>query len=244
MKFSIIIASLNAEALIQRAISSVLSQDYTNYEIIVQDGGSTDQTVNILKQFTSNVNWVSEPDAGIYDAWNKALDRVTGDWALFLGADDLLLDKAVLSKCWKHLTRLPPEVWFAYGTLILGEAGQPSMVVARSLLNAYHHFFVDLGLPFPATFTRVPVLKKHRFDASFRIVGDFDFAARLISPSNVARLPVEISYMEMGGISSNLQYQNILLQERLRVLRTRVAPKAQELLQACMELLEKEAFPG
>jgi len=99
LKFSIIIAAMNAESLIQRAILSVLTQIYPDYEIIVQDGGSTDGTLEILRRFKRRVNWTSEPDAGVYDAWNKALARVTGDWALFLGADDFLLDKEALSKC-------------------------------------------------------------------------------------------------------------------------------------------------
>ena len=241
MKFSIIIATMNGATLIQRAIVSVLTQVWPDYEIIVQDGGSTDGTIDIVKQFKSRVAWVSEPDTGVYDAWNKALDRASGDWALFLGDDDFLLDKEVLAKCQVYLGKLPPEVSFAYGGLVVGKQGTVSYVLERSLPAVYHTFLSDMGLPFPATFIRVPLLKEHRFDAGFKIAGDFDFAARLVSPSNVAQLPLRVSYMETGGLSTNPKFGRTLLAERLRVLRTHIRPKAGELVGALADTTEKEA---
>ena len=243
MKFSIIIAAMNAEALIQRAIVSVLVQIYPNYEIIVQDGGSTDGTLEILKRFKNRVNLVSEPDAGLYDAWNKALARVTGDWAIFLGGDDFLLDQEVLAKCAVYLKKLPQGVSFAYGVLAVMEKDSICYTINRSLAAMYHMFLSNMGLPFPATFIRVDVLKEHGFDSGFKIAGDFDFAARLISPSNVARLPVHVSAMESGGLSLNPKHRHTMHEERLRVLRTHIRPKAEELVLALADATEKE-FAG
>jgi hypothetical protein len=101
-------------------------------------------------------------------------------------------------------------------------------------------FLSDMGLPFPATFTRVDVLKEHGFDSGYKIAGDFDFAARLISPSNVARLPIWISGMESGGLSSNAKHRRVLHEERLRVLRSHILPKAQDLVLALVDAMEEE----
>ena len=240
MKFSIIIATMNAEALLERAILSGLTQVYPQYEIIVQDGGSTDGTLDILKRFKGRINWVSEPDTGVYDAWNKALARAAGDWAIFLGADDFLLDQEVLAKCAVYLKRLPPEVLFAYGGLVIRKNDSGAYVMELSLARMYHMFLSDMGLPFPATFVRVSALKEHGFDSGFKIAGDFDFAARLISPYNAVRLPVRVTVMEWGGLSTNPKHRHTLQEERLRVLRTRIWPKGQELIQGMMDAMEKE----
>ena len=226
MKFSVVIATKNAETLLQRAIVSVLTQIYPHYEIIVQDSCSTDGTVAVLKKFKSRVNWISTPDSGVYDAWNKALDRVTGDWAIFLGADDFLLDKEILARSSAYLKALPGDVLFAYGALAIGENNAVKYILDRPLSSMYHLFLADMGMPFPATFVRVSALKQHRFNPNYKIAGDFDFAARLISPSNVVRLPVRVSFMEAGGLSNNVATRPLLLKERLTVLRTHIAPKA------------------
>lgn len=92
-KISIIIVTLNAEATLQNCLNSIYKQTYPALEIIVMDGKSTDGTVDLLKVNDKNITlWKSEKDNGIYDAMNKALDYVTGDWIYFLGADDVLFD--------------------------------------------------------------------------------------------------------------------------------------------------------
>ncbi|MDB5089550.1 MAG: hypothetical protein JWR09_3544 [Mucilaginibacter sp.] len=92
-KISIIIVTLNVETTLQNCLDSIYKQVYPSLEIIVMDGGSTDGTVNLLKANDAQISlWKSEKDNGIYDAMNKALDYVTGDWVYFLGADDVLFD--------------------------------------------------------------------------------------------------------------------------------------------------------
>ena len=93
---SIITAVYNAENYLADCIVSVLSQSYKNFEYILIDGGSTDDTVNIIKQYQHKLAyWSSEPDKGIYDAWNKGLAVAKGEWIAFVGADDLLYPDAL-----------------------------------------------------------------------------------------------------------------------------------------------------
>ncbi|MCL1940139.1 MAG: glycosyltransferase [Desulfovibrionaceae bacterium] len=240
MKFSCIVATLNSSRLLSRALGSVLSQSHGNYELIVQDGGSTDNTLDLLRRYGSRVDWRSEADAGVYDAWNKALDRATGDWALFLGSDDFLLAGDVLARSRDCLAGMPPAVDFAYGNLALGTDGRPKTRIVSSLSVIYSQFFLGVGLPFPSTFVRMETLKQHRFDPSFRIAGDLEFTLRCLNGLNVARMPHYISFMEHGGLSNNPQYAPLLREERKRVLREQIVPKAGLIAECCLRHLDEE----
>ena len=93
---TVITAVLNAVGAIKDCIESVVRQEYPNIEHIVLDGGSSDGTVDVLRHYDDRIAlWRSEPDRGIYDAWNKALREARGEWICFLGADDEFLPGAV-----------------------------------------------------------------------------------------------------------------------------------------------------
>ena len=107
-RISVVIAVRDAVTVIGRSIDSVLAQDYPHVELIVIDGASTDGTQQVIEARADRIAYmVSEPDRGVYDAWNKALDRMTGDWACFLGADDRFAAPDVLTRAATQLTRPP-----------------------------------------------------------------------------------------------------------------------------------------
>lgn len=95
-KISIIIATYNAENYLDICLNSIIPQlDKTN-ELIIIDGLSKDNTVEIIKKNQKYISyWISEKDNGIYDAWNKGIKAATGDWIMFIGADDELLPNAI-----------------------------------------------------------------------------------------------------------------------------------------------------
>jgi len=89
---SIIVVTLNAEAHLRNCLLSIVGQHYQNLELLIFDGGSTDSTLSIIEEFTTQITfWKSGPDKGIYDAMNMAIKQAKGDWLYFLGADDKLL---------------------------------------------------------------------------------------------------------------------------------------------------------
>lgn len=93
---SIIIATYNAEKYLQNCLNSIISQKNNAIEIIIIDGGSKDNTIQIIKKNQQNITyWISEPDKGIYDAWNKGISVSTSNWIMFLGADDKLTENAL-----------------------------------------------------------------------------------------------------------------------------------------------------
>ncbi|MFT5214729.1 MAG: glycosyltransferase involved in cell wall biosynthesis, partial [Patiriisocius sp.] len=99
---SIITATFNSEKTLEETIDSILNQQYTNFEYLIIDGKSTDNTLTIIKKYElifkqKNISfkWVSETDTGIYNAWNKGLKLSVGNWIAFLGSDDVYLDNAL-----------------------------------------------------------------------------------------------------------------------------------------------------
>lgn len=90
---SIIIATYNSEKTLRRALDSVLNQSYQDWECIVVDGASKDNTIGIVKEYVkkdSRFRYISEPDHGIYDAFNKGWKMAKGEWVMYLGSDDRL----------------------------------------------------------------------------------------------------------------------------------------------------------
>ena len=93
---TVVTAVLNGQPYVQGCLESVLRQDYPNIEHILVDGGSSDGTVDVLRRYDDRVAlWTSEPNGGLYDAWNKALPDARGEWICFIGIDDELLPGAV-----------------------------------------------------------------------------------------------------------------------------------------------------
>ena len=101
---SVIIATYNSEKTIALAIKSVLEQNYKSLDLIIIDGNSTDNTLEIIKSFNDNrIRCISEPDEGIYDAWNKGVMLSQSERIIFIGSDDTLATSKSLTKFWSNV---------------------------------------------------------------------------------------------------------------------------------------------
>ena len=95
-EISIIIATYNAGKTLERCLYSLIKQKTNEIELLIIDGGSKDTTLSILHNYKQNIDFtLSESDKGIYDAWNKGIKHATGNWIMFVGGDDYLLDGAI-----------------------------------------------------------------------------------------------------------------------------------------------------
>lgn len=116
-KISIVTVVYNACDLLERTIKSVISQTYSNIEYVIIDGGSTDPSVEIIKKYEKNIDkWVSEPDKGIYDAMNKGLLSINGDYVQFLNAGDYFVEAQSLERVFSNIQK-PYHV--VYGDILL-----------------------------------------------------------------------------------------------------------------------------
>lgn len=99
MKLSIIIPTFNSASVLGRALDSIVSQIFVDWEVLVMDGGSKDNTIQIANAYHDNrIRTFSELDKGIYDAMNKGIKKSQGEWLYFLGSDDYLLNPYVLAE--------------------------------------------------------------------------------------------------------------------------------------------------
>jgi glycosyltransferase involved in cell wall biosynthesis len=178
---SIIVAVYNGAATIEACLDSVLNQSHEGCELIVIDGGSVDGTVSILQDYATRLAyWASEPDRGIYDAWNKALARTRGEWVLFLGADDRLADRDTLATVAPFLRDARPQHRVAYGQVqIVGGDGDVVRTVGEDWVNARAGFRHSMTMPHQGVFHHRSLFEHvGLFDVEYRICGDYELLLR------------------------------------------------------------------
>ena len=159
-KISVIIVTYNAAETLQSCLDSIYSQKCTNIEIVIIDGKSTDDTVQILQQNSDHIfYWKSEKDDGIYDAMNKALQHITGQWVYFMGADDELYP------AFSDFARELKDTDTIYYARALCN-GQPTIPV-----NTYS--FVKYGICHQAMIYPKAVFDKNIFDIKYKISSDY-----------------------------------------------------------------------
>lgn len=212
-KISIVTVSFNSVSTIEKTILSVVEQDYSEKEYIIIDGASKDGTVDLIKKYSDRVTfWSSEPDKGIYDAMNKALDRVTGDWVIFMNAGDIFSDRTSLSRVFSNKNY--EGVGVVYGDINQYYEGFGSFV---RRYNDIEHSEVPYSICHQAAFTRANLLKKYGFDTSFRICADAESFLRMFKDGADFRYVPEIiaTFDATDGCSSVnfLKFYN----ERVRV---------------------------
>jgi glycosyltransferase involved in cell wall biosynthesis len=207
IKISVIMATMNSAETLQRAIDSFAAQDYPHKELIIIDGASTDGTVDIIKKTESIIHyWISEPDSGVYEAWNKGLDHVTGDWVHFLGSDDYYMGPDVFSRVARWLERATPQIDLFYGLVLrVSKEGEPLDMRGQPWGSIKYSKRFGLPMPHQGLFHRSSCFNRTgKFDSAFKICGDYEFTLRALRLSEPVFISdTIITTMTFGGISSN-----------------------------------------
>lgn len=113
-KLSIITVNLNNKTGLIKTAESVVSQTWTDYEWIIIDGGSTDGSVEVIKEYAHNIrNWISEPDTGVYNAMNKGIRKAQGEYCLFLNSGDWLISPDTLDNVFKEISRNTSDIYYS-----------------------------------------------------------------------------------------------------------------------------------
>ena len=177
---SIVTTSLNLGRFIQETILSVKKQDYPNIEHIVIDGGSTDNTLEILKKYenTYNLRWISEPDEGQADAANKGFEMAKGAIVGWLDSDDVYLTRDAISYVVKQFEAKPGS-YILYGDAAVIDKNSIVQRIACSPPFNYQHLLRGDFIRQSATFMRREVIKQHRLSTDCKYVMDYEFWLRL-----------------------------------------------------------------
>lgn len=220
---SIITVNLNNAAGLQKTIDSVLRQVYTDYEYLIIDGGSADNSRYIIEQHTHRLHyWVSEPDRGIYHAMNKGIERTTGQYCLFLNSGDWFVDEHVLNRCFDEAQTADLLIGGCYvsknGLII------HTYIPTRELTL---QSFYETTIPHQSTF-----IKKALFDRlggykeTYRIHGDYEFWIRSVITDHcsVTILNCVVADYNLEGLSNSSE-SNRQSREEIRQILRQVFPE-------------------
>ncbi|NOS96847.1 MAG: glycosyltransferase [Methylotenera sp.] len=214
---TIIVAVFNGAETLQQCIDSVSQQTYTNIELIIIDGGSKDGTTDLLITNNKKISyWVSEPDNGIYNAWNKGLAQASGEWIYFLGADDFLWNINVLEQLANQLVLIPQDIHVVYGQImLLTPEGKSLCVKGKPWQKAKKSLKYKMTIPNQGVMHRRSLFDLHgNFDETFRITGDYELLLRELKTGDAIFIPeIIVAGMRVGGISSNKENALVLLSE-------------------------------
>jgi len=200
---SIITPSYNQGAYIRETIESVLSQDYPRIEHIIFDGGSTDDSIDIIKEYEGKLSWTSEKDRGQSDAINKGFRKATGDIMAWLNSDDTYLEGAIEKAV--YFLEQNPDVMMVYGkgytideySKITGECHTEPFSIKR--LESYNFIYQ------PSVFIRKKVLDKiGLLDESLHYSMDLDLWIRVAKEFKIKYLPEFLSTYRLHGESKTI----------------------------------------
>ena len=211
MRYSIITINYNNREGLELTIKSVINQTSKDFEYIVIDGGSTDGSVDIIKQNADHINyWVSEKDKGVYNAMNKGIAQAKGDYLVFMNSGDCFHTPDVLSSVADYQEEI------ICGKVLKGNSTIPSG----------HHkptiTLVDLmrgSLPHQAMFIKRELMQKHPYDENYKILSDWKFCIQALVFDNCTfrNSDIIIADYDISGISTNSN--GLLAKEREIILK-------------------------
>ncbi|MCG8579817.1 MAG: glycosyltransferase [Bacteroidales bacterium] len=220
---SIITACFNSEATVAKTIESVINQELVNYEFIIVDGDSKDNTVDIIKRYVplfekKNIifKWISEPDKGIYDAWNKGVEMASCQWISFVGADDLLQPE--YTKIYSEFLEQKDDLDFVSSNVHIVKEGAVIKKIDEGWNWKRFKTFMNVG--------HVGALHHKRlydaygkYDESIKIVGDYEFLLRVGDKLKAGYVDKLTVLMGADGVS-NANTIQALKETRLVKLKT------------------------
>ena len=205
MKLTIITINWNNAAGLEKTIRSVVSQTSKDFEYVIIDGGSTDGSVEIVKRYAESfpINWLSEPDKGIYNAMNKGIRKACGEYLHFLNSGDSLYDNNVVAKMYEKIDECnhPPILT---GTLF---KQMPDGSIHKNTINDNYSFFrfYTSSINHPSTYIKRELFDIYGlYDESYKIVSDWKWFLQVIALNGIkptTLTDVNITIFDMTGIS-------------------------------------------
>lgn len=209
--FSIITVCYNSEKTIVRTLESVLAQEFKDYEYIIVDGASSDRTVEIIRKyeplFEGRMHWKSEPDKGIYDAFNKGILQAGGEYVWLVNSDDFIENDA-LSVIEKSIAdnNTPDSAVLSFYTRFVESSGRSNIVKAYKNQERKNYLRDWVISPHPSIIVpRKIYTDVYMYDPGFRIIGDIDWFHNVYKRGvRFNFLPYVIINFTDSGISNNV----------------------------------------
>ncbi len=200
---TVITSTLNCESDLIKTCKSIKSQTFNDVQWIVIDGASIDRTLNVIKSNQDVItDWISEPDSGIYDAWNKACKLIQGQWVIFLGAGDELYASNTFELMMDKLFELADDVVIGYGNVYQILDGEVLYKYLQVDLKEWDDYRPSLP-SHQGVFQRAALFSKLKpFDDSYKVVADSKFLLTALMGAKAEYFNIDICKMMPGGVSS------------------------------------------
>jgi glycosyltransferase involved in cell wall biosynthesis len=198
---SVVTVIFNGHPYVQGCLESVLQQDYPNIEHIVIDGGSTDDTLDVLRRYDDRLAfWKSEPDHGVYDAWNKGLRETHGEWVCFLGVDDEFLPGAV--SAYMALAAKNPEAEYLSSRVKWAHpSGHVHTIGSPWIWNRFRKMMCTAHVG--SMHRRSLYDRLGSYDTSYCSAADYELLLRARDQLKAAFMPTTTVIMRAGGVSDD-----------------------------------------
>lgn len=223
-KFTLLCAVYNEVDYIEQAIKSCRSQTFTDWELLVMDGGSTDGTLSFIESLEDlRVRIVSRSDNGLYDALNKGLTEAKGIFVGILHANDVLADPDVLVTV---LKLIEPRTDYIYGSVSFVAPNSERVVRVWRGYNFYGKFkHTGIVPPHTSTFVRLSLIRQiGLYDVNFKISADYDFLMRVQSAARAFNCTLDtLVVMREGGLSTSWSCVRRKISEDFVILRRYVS---------------------
>ncbi|UCS93975.1 glycosyltransferase [Echinicola marina] len=224
MKVSIITACYNAGSTLGNTIESVAAQDYPDIEYIIVDGGSQDNSLDIIKSHEDKIDhWISEPDEGLYDAMNKGIKMATGDVVGIINADDFYHRTDAVSKIVEGFSSTDVQAVFADIRFVSPENLEKTVRYYSSKDFQVSSFKRGIMPAHPTFFTFRENFEKYGYYMKdFRIAADFELLLRFLYRHQLSfkYIPIDLMKMRTGGLSTQYLRNNIRInREDMRACR-------------------------
>lgn len=217
---TIITSTYNVAEDLHWTIASIRNQSYPNVQWIIADGNSTDGTIEMLKEHSDIIDyWFSEPDTGIYDAWNKALEHVKGDWVQFIGAGDELYERHTLEKVVHYLIDAYPKYELAYGQVLhISEKERKDLYISGEPWEKYKgkwSTYVRPEIPaHPAIYHHYSLFKKYSFANNLKISADSLLILQVLeNKDDMLFMNIIVDKFVAGGVSDRYESYLIIYNE-------------------------------
>ena len=201
MKISIITINYNNAEGLRETLKSIKSQIYKNYELLLIDGDSTDNSISVIEEY--GYEYISEPDNGPFDAMNKGIKKATGDYCIFMNSGDSFYNETVL----KSFVELHPTKDIYTGIAAEHLNGKIHSWLPTKEEKLSMRFFYRHTLSHQASFIKTSIIKANLYDTNYKIVSDWLFFVKVLLLQNVTYEPLPFfvcNYMD-GGISRNAE---------------------------------------
>ena len=236
MKLSIITINYNDAIGLQKTLNSTLTQSCTDFEHVIVDGASPDNSVEVIEKYATEasakgikVTWISEKDKGIYNAMNKGIKMASGEYIEILNAGDILASDEVVEKMYAALEEKNyPEL--LYGNMIKVSADGKVIGKSKETPYSFHNYFVST-LNHDCTYIKRSLFGEDRYglyDEELKIVSDWKWYTEAIGLGTVypVYVDIDVTIFDATGISeTNLVKRN---EERARVLKEITPPAVWE----------------